>query len=54
MRIKGATENEIKERLGEILKINPELIKEVAAKNLPKVWGGTSMINLDNIFGDGK
>lgn len=54
MRIKGATENEIKERLGEILKNNPELIKEVAAKNLPKVWGGTSMINLDNIFGDGK
>ena len=54
MRLKGASENEVKKRLGEILHEHPELVKEVIAKNLPKVWGGTSMISLDNIFGDGK
>lgn len=51
LRLKGASENEVKEKLGEILKNNPELLKEVLAKNFPKVYGGTSIINLDDLLG---
>jgi regulator of protease activity HflC (stomatin/prohibitin superfamily) len=52
LRLKGASENEVKEKLGEILKNNPELLKEVLAKNFPKVYGGTSIINLDDLLGN--
>lgn len=51
MKLKGASENEVKERLGEILKAHPELLKETLAKNFPKVFGGNTMINLDDILG---
>ncbi len=56
MKLKGASENEVRERLGEILKANPELIKEVLAKNFPKVYGGgaTPLINLDELLGEKK
>ena len=50
LRLKGASENEVKEKLGEILKNNPELLKEVLAKNFPKVYGGNSIINLDDLL----
>ena len=48
----GASENEVKEKLGEILKTHPELLKEVLAKNFPKVFGGNTMINLNDLLGD--
>lgn len=51
MSIKGASENAIKERLGEILKAHPELLKEILAKNFPKVFGGNTIINLDDLLG---
>ncbi len=51
LKMKGASENEVKEHLGEILKAHPELIKEVLAQNFPKVYGGNTMINLDDILG---
>ncbi len=53
LKAKGASENEVREKLGEILKNHPELIREVLAKNFPKVYGGgaTPMINLDSILG---
>lgn len=56
MKLKGASENEVRERLGEILKSHPELIKEVLAKNFPKVYGGgaTPLINLDELLGEKK
>lgn len=59
LRIKGASENEIKERLGRILKKHPELIKEVLAKNFPKVYsvggnGATPMLNIDEMLGISK
>ncbi len=52
MRIKGASENEVRERLGEILKAHPELIKEVLAKNFPKVYGSSvnPMMTMDDIL----
>jgi hypothetical protein len=50
LKLKGASENEVKEKLGEILKTHPELLKEVLAKNFPKVYGGSNIINLDNIL----
>ncbi len=50
LRLKGASENEVKEKLGEILKTHPELLKEVLAKNFPKVYGGSNIINLDDIL----
>lgn len=50
LRLKGATENEIREHLGKILENYPELIKEVLAQNFPKVYGGGTMINLDNLL----
>jgi regulator of protease activity HflC (stomatin/prohibitin superfamily) len=50
LRLKGASENEVKEKLGEILKTHPELLKEVLAKNFPKVYGGSNIINLDNLL----
>lgn len=50
LRLKGASENEVKEKLGEILKAHPELLKEVLAKNFPKVYGGGNIINLDNLL----
>lgn len=54
LKMKGASENEVRERLGEILKAHPELIKEVLAKNFPKVFGGgaTPLINLDELLGN--
>ncbi|MCM1323762.1 MAG: SPFH domain-containing protein [Acetobacter sp.] len=51
LKLKGASENEIKERLGEILKSHPELLKETLAKNFPKVFGGNSIVNLDDLLG---
>lgn len=54
MKLKGASENEVREKLGEILKAHPELIKEVLAKNFPKVYGGgnvTPMMNLGDLLG---
>lgn len=52
MKLKGASENEIREKLGEILKAHPELIKEVLAKNFPKVYGGgvAPMLTMDEIL----
>jgi regulator of protease activity HflC (stomatin/prohibitin superfamily) len=50
MRLKGASENEVKKRLGEILHEHPELVKEVIARHLPKVMGGTPIINADKII----
>lgn len=54
LKLKGASENEIKEKLGEILKGHPELIREVLAKNFPKVYGSgaTPLINLDELLGN--
>jgi regulator of protease activity HflC (stomatin/prohibitin superfamily) len=51
IRLQGAAENEVKEVLGSILKNNPSLIKEVLAKNFPKVFGGNTMVNLDSMLG---
>ena len=54
MKLKGASENEVREKLGEILKAHPELIKEVLAKNFPKVYGGgnvTPMMDLGDLLG---
>ncbi len=51
LKIKGDSENEIRKNLGKILKSHPELIKEELAKNFPKVFGGNSIINLDDILG---
>lgn len=51
LRTKGASENEIRKALGKILERHPELIKEELAKNFPKVFGGNSIINLDDILG---
>lgn len=53
IRLQGAAENEVKEVLGSILKNNPSLIKEVLAKNFPKVFGGNSIVNLDSMLGGG-
>lgn len=50
-KLKGDSENEIRKNLGKILKNHPELIKEELAKNFPKVFGGNSIINLDDILG---
>lgn len=52
MRLKGASENEVREKLGEILKTHPELIKEVLAKNFPKVYGSSvnPMLTMDDIM----
>ena len=54
LKMKGASENEVRARLGEILKEHPELIKEVLAKNFPKVFGGgaSPLINLDELLGE--
>ena len=49
LKMKGASENEVKEKLGEILKTHPELLKEVLAKNFPKVYGGNNIINLETV-----
>lgn len=51
LRIKGTSENEIRKALGKILERHPELIKEELAKNFPKVFGGNSIINLNDILG---
>lgn len=51
LRTKGTSENEIRKALGKILERHPELIKEELAKNFPKVFGGNSIINLDDILG---
>lgn len=52
MRLKGASENEVREKLGEILKTHPELIKEVLAKNFPKVYGSSinPMLTMDELM----
>ena len=49
LKLKGASENEVKKVLGEILKDYPELLKEKLAENYPKVVGGNTMVNLENI-----
>ena len=49
LRLKGASENEVKRVLGEILKDHPELLKEKLAENYPKVVGGNTMVNLENL-----
>lgn len=51
LKVKGASENEIRKALGKILEKHPELIKEELAKNFPKVFGGNSIINLDEMLG---
>lgn len=50
LRLKGASENEVNERKGEILKDHPELIKDKAAENMPKVLGGNSIVNVDDLI----
>lgn len=50
LKVKGASENEIREALGTILKDHPELIKETLAKNFPKVFGGSTMVNIDDLL----
>lgn len=54
LKIKGASENEIRDKLGEILASHPELIKEVLAKNFPKVYGAgaNTFIDIDKMLGD--
>lgn len=49
LKLKGASENEVKKVLGEILKDYPELLKEKLAENYPKVVGGNTMVNLDDL-----
>lgn len=49
LRLKGASENEVRKVLGEILRDHPELLKEELAKHYPKVLGGNTMVNLDNL-----
>ena len=52
MRLKGTSENEIRRVLGEILRDHPELLKQELAKNFPKVFGGSTMIKLEDLLGD--
>lgn len=40
MKLKGESENEIKKALGDILKNNPDLIKDKLAEHFPQVLGG--------------
>ena len=49
LRLKGASENEVRKVLGEILRDHPELLKEELAKHYPKVLGGNTMVNLENL-----
>ena len=49
LRLKGASENEVREAMGAILQKHPELLKEVLAQHYPKVLGGNTMVNLDNL-----
>ncbi|MBR5154179.1 MAG: hypothetical protein IKW58_00455 [Alphaproteobacteria bacterium] len=53
LKLKGASENEIKEALGEILKKNPELIKDKLAEHFPQVLGGNvnPMITIESTAG---
>jgi vacuolar-type H+-ATPase subunit H len=55
MRLKGASENEIKERFAEICKDKPEYLKALLREHLPKVLsigggGATPLINLDSLL----
>ena len=55
MKVKGASENEVREKLGEIYQARPELIQELLAKNFPKVYGGgnvTPMMDLGELLGN--
>jgi hypothetical protein len=47
--MKGASENEVREKLGEILNAHPELLKEALAKNYPKVVGSGTIVNLNSL-----
>jgi regulator of protease activity HflC (stomatin/prohibitin superfamily) len=49
LRLKGASENEVREAMGAILQKHPELLKEVLAQHYPKVVGGNTIVNLDNL-----
>jgi regulator of protease activity HflC (stomatin/prohibitin superfamily) len=49
LKLKGASENEVREKLGEILNAHPELLKEALAKNYPKVVGSGTIVNLDSL-----
>lgn len=51
LRLQGASENEVRRVLGEILRDHPELLKQELAKNFPKVFGGSTMVNLDEMLG---
>lgn len=51
MRLTLASENDARERLGEIIMRYPGVLKETLAKNFPKVFGGNTMVNLDNMLG---
>ena len=50
MRLQGESENEVRRVLGEILKDHPELLQEELAKNFPRVYGGSTMINLGEMI----
>jgi regulator of protease activity HflC (stomatin/prohibitin superfamily) len=54
LRLQGASENEVRRVLGEVLKDHPELLKQELAKNFPKVFGGSTMIDLGEMLGEGK
>ena len=52
MRLEGASENEVKAALGQILKDHPELLKQELAKHFPKVFGGSTMVNMGEMLGE--
>jgi regulator of protease activity HflC (stomatin/prohibitin superfamily) len=52
MRLEGASENEVKAALGQILKEHPELLKQELAKHFPKVFGGSTMVNMGEMLGE--
>ena len=49
MRLQGASENEVKRVFGEILRDYPDLVRDQVAKNLPKVLGGTTVVDAGKI-----
>lgn len=51
LKMKGASENEVRNEMGRILKRHPELLKQVLAEHFPKVYGGANpIINLDDML----
>lgn len=47
-----ASENDAKNHLGEIIARYPGVLKNELAKNFPKVFGGNTMVNLDDLLGN--